>query len=709
MDNSEMSVHAVQSCGYQGVPMAKDLAVAPAERVPAIRPEYLLVADGIPGLIAITGPDGAIESCNRAVLEYFGATLEEIQGWATSKLVHPDDIPAVIVRQKRSMATGERLSSEHRLLRADGVYRWFQICGEPLRNDRGEIVQWYQLQTDIDDLKRAESLLAGEKRLLEMVALGRPLHEILNSLCTFVEQMAPECQCAVFPIDPGEHKFDKGFAPSLGDAYTGPLQGVPVVPGSAPCGAAAVHKTQVIAFDIESDPRWLASSYRDLALAFGLRAVWSTPIESRSGEVLGTFAVYQRHPGSPTQIQQDLIAQFTHIASIAIERAQSDNAIRRSKAFLTEAQRLSSTGCFYWRRTTDEIICSDETYRIFGIESGTPVTLQLIASRIHPDDLQRFNERIEVRRTDGRKSEAEYRLLLPDGSTKFVHLVSQTIATESGEVEFTGVIQDVTDARTAEETLDKLRSELAHVARVTTLGELTASIAHEVNQPLAGIVTNASTCLRMLAADPPNVEGARETARRTIRDGERASEVIARLRALFAKKTTTTESIDLNEAIREVVALSMSELQRQRVAVRLELADHLPSLKGDRVQLQQVILNMLLNASDAMSTVEDRPRELALATSSDGADVYLSVRDTGIGLDAGDPDKIFDAFYTTKSSGMGIGLSVSRSIMERHGGRLWATRNRGPGATFSFSIPCETQDVLDAPGVTYQHQGMMVG
>jgi PAS domain S-box-containing protein len=689
--------------------MAKDLAVAPVERVPAIRPNYLLVADSIPALIGVIAPDGAVEGVNRSVLDYFGATLEEIRGWATSKLVHPDDIPAVIASQKHSFETGERVLSEHRLLRADGVYRWFRIYGEPLRNREGEIVKWYMLQTDIDDLKRAESLLAGEKRLLEMVALGRPLAEILSSLCTFVEQTAPECKCAIFPIDPSEHVFKKGFAPSLGDGYTGPLQGVSVVPGSAPCGAAAVLKTQVVAFDIESDPRWLGSPYRDHALAFGLRAVWSTPIVSRSGEVLGTFAVYQRHPGSPTQIQQDLITQFTHIASIAIERTNSDNAMRRSEAFLAEAQRLSSTGSFYWRRTTDEIIWSGETYRIFGIEPGTPLTLKVIASRIHPDDLQRVNARMEVRRTDGCRAETEYRLLLPDGSIKFVHLVSQATATESGEMEYTGAIQDVTEARVAEETLGKLRSELAHVARVTTLGALTASIAHEVNQPLAGIVTNASTCLRMLAADPPNIEGARETARRTIRDGERASEVIARLRALFTKKTTTTGSIDLNEATREVVALSMSELQRQRVAMRLELADDLPPVKGDRVQLQQVILNLLLNASDAMSTVEDRRRELALATSSDGADVHLSVRDTGIGFDAGDPDKLFEAFYTTKSSGMGIGLSVSRSIMELHGGRLLATRNHGPGATFSFSIPCEAQAVLDASGRPDQHQGMMVG
>lgn len=689
--------------------MAKDPAITPVEGLPAVRPDYLLVADCVPALIGIVTPDGVVESCNRAVLEYFGATLEELQGWATSNLLHPDDIPRVLAIQTHALATGERLTSEHRQLRADGVYRWFKVSGEPVRNAEGKILHWYMLQADVDDLKRAEHLLEGEKRLLEMVALGRPLAEILTSLCTFVEETAPECNCGVFPIDAREQVFKKGFAPGLGDAYTGPVQGVPVLPGSAPCGAAAAGKMQVIAVDIESDPRWLGSPYRDHVLAFGLRAIWSTPILSPSGEVLGTFVIYQRHPGSPTQIQQDLIAQFTHIASIAIGRAQSDNAVRRSEAFLAEAQHISMTGSFYWRPTTDEIICSEEAYRIFGIEPGTPVPLKLIASRMHPEDLQRFKTRLAARRTNGGRTEAEYRLLLPDGSIKFIHVVSQPTPMESGETEYTGVITDVTKARVAEETLDKLRSELAHVARVTTLGALTASIAHEVNQPLAGIVTNASTCLRMLAADPPNLEGARETARRTIRDGERASEVIARLRALFTKKTTTTGSIDLNEATQEVVTLSANELQHQNVDVRLELANDLPPVKGDRVQLQQVILNLLLNASDAMSTVEDRPRELVITTGVEGDVVHLSVRDTGIGFEADEPDRLFDAFYTTKDSGMGIGLSVSRSIVERHGGRLGATRNHGPGATFSFSIPREAQGALGASGLTDQHQGIMVG
>jgi C4-dicarboxylate-specific signal transduction histidine kinase len=221
-----------------------------------------------------------------------------------------------------------------------------------------------------------------------------------------------------------------------------------------------------------------------------------------------------------------------------------------------------------------------------------------------------------------------------------------------------------------------------------SLGALTASIAHEVNQPLSGIITNASTCMRMLDAEPPNVDGARETAKRTIRDGRRAADVITRLRALFSKKDTATELVDLNEATSEVIALSQSELERNRVIARTELANQLPHVTGDRVQLQQVILNLVRNASDAMSTVDDRPRHLLIKTEPDTGDrVRLSVQDAGDGFDPQAMKKLFDTFYTTKNDGMGIGLSVSRSIIESHHGRLWATPNDGPGSTFSFSLP----------------------
>jgi C4-dicarboxylate-specific signal transduction histidine kinase len=210
---------------------------------------------------------------------------------------------------------------------------------------------------------------------------------------------------------------------------------------------------------------------------------------------------------------------------------------------------------------------------------------------------------------------------MPDHSVKYLHIVAHGTRDQDGRLEYIGAIQDVMERRLSEEALGKVRSELAHVARVTSLGALTASIAHEVNQPLSGIITNASTCLRMLAADPPNVDGARETARRTIRDGNRAADVITRLRALFGKKDTTTESVDLNEATEQVIALSLSELQRGRVILRAELAEDLPPVTGDRVQLQQVIPNLLRNASDAMSGVDDRPRQLVIRTELDESEV----------------------------------------------------------------------------------------
>jgi signal transduction histidine kinase len=239
----------------------------------------------------------------------------------------------------------------------------------------------------------------------------------------------------------------------------------------------------------------------------------------------------------------------------------------------------------------------------------------------------------------------------------------------------------------------------AHAARVTILGVLTASIAHEINQSLSGIVTNANTCVRMLNADPPNVDGARETARRTIRDVNRASEVIKRLRALFAKKSAATESVDLNDAAREMIALSRCELERNGVILGSELADDLPAVTGDRIQLQQVILNLLMNALDAMSAVGDQPRQLVISTEQDkGGPVRLSVRDTGVGFEPQSVDRLFEAFFTTKTDGMGIGLAVSRSIIESHGGRLWAASNDGPGATFSFSIPCDPESMPRAPG-----------
>ena len=401
---------------------------------------------------------------------------------------------------------------------------------------------------------------------------------------------------------------------------------------------------------------------------------------------------------NPLRDETGTIVKWYGVNTDIEDRKRVEAELRRAYNSFADAQRLSKTGSFITDLVGDDHNWSDEAYRIFEFEPGTRVTVQRVRDMIHPDDQPSFDSVI-ARGMTGIDVNFGFRIVTARGAVKHVRGVAHVVEQIEGRPMFVGALQDVTESMVAEDALSKARSELAHVARVTTLSALTASIAHEVNQPLSGIITNASTCLRMLDANPPNFDGARETARRTIRDGNRASEVVSRLRALFSKKEFTLESLDLNEATREVIALSLSDLQRNRVVLQWELADDLPAITGDRIQLQQVILNLVRNASDAMLGVHDRPRQLLIRTErEDGDRVRLAVRDAGVGLDRQSMDKLFDTFFTTKSDGMGIGLAVSRSIVERHHGRLWAEPNDGPGATFSLSMPRGPESVTGARG-----------
>ena len=668
------------------------------EALDARERHFKLIFDGLPALIILMNPEGDLLRANRHCLEFFRATLEELQGRGQVHSYHPDDRPRVLAAWKKALETGQPYVSEGLRRRADGVYRWFHTRGLPLRDTEGRIVLWYSLATDVDDQKRAEALLAGEKRVLEMAAGSHSMSEILEALCQLVENTTSGCYCSVALVDASGTRLEHGAAPSLPASFISSIVGRPVNVDSDPSSMAVHLNEQVLAPDLRSETRWASHTWYPMALTHGLQACWATPISSGAGKVLGAFAIYYNEPRTPTSLDQSLIEQITHIASIAIERTQRDAMLRRSEALLTQAQRLSSTCSFSWRVATEEITWSEEAIRIFELDQAAPVTNELFRSRVHPEDFPLLREMVEqARGGNSIDFEYEHRLLMPDHSVKHVNMVCEGIRDQDGQLEYIAAVQDVTQRRRSEEALAKARSELARVARVTSMGALTASIAHELNQPLSGIITNASTCLRMLAANPPNVDGALETARRTIRDGNRASDVITRLRALFSKKDATTEPVDLNEATREVIALLRSELQRSRVILQAELNDDLPSVIGDRVQLQQVILNLLRNASDAMSGVDDRPRQLVIRTARDEDDrVRLTVRDTGVGFDPQAVDRLFDAFYTTKNDGMGIGLSVSRSIIESHHGRLWAEPNDGPGATFSFYVPQRSESVKGA-------------
>ena len=555
---------------------------------------------------------------------------------------------------------------------------------------------------DIEERRRTEALLAGEKRLLELISTGSPLALVLEQLCLLVEDTAEGCRCSVLLVDPRGLSLQHGAAPSLPAGVIQAIDGRTVASCWGPCAVAVRYQEQLIVPDIARDERWRDGEWARLAAAAGLRSCWTTPIVGGDGRTLGAFALYQHTTGVPTPLHQELIGRFTHLASIAIERDAHEAVLRRSQAFLGEAQRLSGTGSFSWHVATDTIEWSEQTYRIYGIDPRQHVTFELVGSRIHPDEVEWFAALLGDARRHGGDLEFEHRLLMPDGSIRQLRVVAHATRNAGGDLEYIGAVQDVTERRRSEDALNAVRSELARIARMTALGALSASIAHEVTQPLTGIITNANTSLRMLTGESPDVDGARNATLLTIRDARRASDVITRLRAMFGRTTTALAATDLNAAVRELLLLVSGELQRAGVTVRTELGDDLPHVRGDRIQLQQVLLNLVMNAVDAMYGVENRPRQLTIRSVRDGDGVQVSIEDTGTGIDPDHLHRLFDPFYTTKPDGMGIGLSVSRSIVESHCGTLWVAAHGAGGATFAFSLPARG---AEAPVVPRQTRG----
>jgi PAS domain S-box-containing protein len=380
------------------------------------------------------------------------------------------------------------------------------------------------------------------------------------------------------------------------------------------------------------------------------------------------------------------------------QRNSAQESLRRSEGYLAEAQRLSHTGSWASMPTRGEITyMSEECYRVLGFDphNGQP-RYETFFQRIHPDDQTKVREAVETAGREKAEFELDYRIVHPGGKFRHIHVVGHPVSSPSGDlVEFVGTVIDITESKRAEEERERLRqaqADLAHVNRVTTMGELTASLAHEVNQPIAAAVTNANTCIRWLAASTPNVEEAREAAMRIVKDGTRAAEIVGRIRALFKKGATQRELVDLNEVIREMVVLLHTEASRYSISFRTDLAADLPHLMADRVQLQQVLLNLMVNSFDAMKDMEGT-RELAIKSQrTENGQLLLSVSDTGVGLPAQQTDQIFNAFFTTKANGTGMGLRISRSIVESHGGRLWAGDNSSPGASFYISLPTKVEE-----------------
>jgi len=365
--------------------------------------------------------------------------------------------------------------------------------------------------------------------------------------------------------------------------------------------------------------------------------------------------------------------------------AERTAELQRSEAYLAEAQRLSHAGSFGWDVSSGKLYWSEETFRIFECDQVRQPTVDLVLQRTHPQDRALVQQIIDRAAQDRNDLNFEHRLLTPDGKIKNVHIVGHPVFDESGKfVEFVGAVMDVTERRRAEEE----RQALAHANRITTMGQLTASIAHEVNQPIAAVVTYAQAALRWLDVQPPDPQEVRLALGRIVEDGRRAGDVIGRIRALIVKAPPRQGRPDINNTILEVIALTRTEIHRNGVSLRTRLAPDLPLIQGDRVQLQQVMLNLILNAIEALSGTSGGSRELLISSEDGGlSGVRVAVQDSGPGLIPESFEHLFDAFYTTKPGGMGMGLSICRSIIEAHGGRIWATANIPRGAAFQFALP----------------------
>ena len=372
------------------------------------------------------------------------------------------------------------------------------------------------------------------------------------------------------------------------------------------------------------------------------------------------------------------------------ERHRAEEALRRSESYLMEAQRLSHTGS--WAGAPGEIrYWSEECHRVLGFDpQGGQPRFESFFQRIHPDDQAGTLKQLESARYEKREFAFDYQIVHPGGEIRKIHTVGHPVFSSSGElVEYVGTVIDVTERQRAEEERERLRqvqADLAHLSRVTTMGELTASLAHEIKQPISAALTNAKTCLRWLGRDVPDLPEASEAAARIVKDATRAADIISRISLLFKKGALQRELVDVNDVIREMIVLLRSEANRYSISIRTELAEDLPTVMADRVQLQQVFMNLMLNGIDAMKETT-REGQLTITSEADDGQVQVSVSDTGVGLRPEQTDQIFRAFFTTKDNGTGMGLPISRSIIESHGGHLWARGVPGSGATFQFTLP----------------------
>ncbi|NKL91669.1 PAS domain-containing sensor histidine kinase [Rhizobium leguminosarum] len=639
-----------------------------------------------------------LEFANHAALRWYGFRPEGSEQ-VTSADMESRKFDEILLPLKAYMEGEQTAVVSYQAQHADGTLRSLEAQVVPIIDKSGELTNYVVLQNDVQDSRDAAYLFGKEMEILDMVARGTPSARVLQELCNVVDDLIPDLLCCFLELSLDRKFFRMGAAPRLPSEFREIFDRKSVAADKNACSVAALSKKAVEIQNLgESDHR--DTSMGQFMLANKLNYCHAIPILSPFGNTAGIFAILRHQYTELKPHELQIIDRAAHIAGISIDRTRHEEALvkretqfERSQAQLVAAQRISSTGSFTSDIQRDENIWSEEFYRIFDLDPKLAPSIDAVRERIHPEDLERFN--VEMQRgLTGEGSDFVFRIIRTDASVRFIRGLAKVTRYVGDHPIFMGTVQDITETKRAEdalrrgeEALLKAREELAYVSRAMTISALTTSIAHEVSQPLSGILANANACVRLLALDPPDIATAADTARRTIRDTMRATEVVKRLRAMFSRQAPTMEEIDLNEIAREVIALSARDMRERSIVLESRLASGLPSVRGDRIQLQQVILNLVLNGIEAMAEIEGRPRRLLVLTSPDEDMLTLSIVDAGVGIAADSAERLFEPFFTTKRNGMGIGLSISRSIIENHGGSMWATPNDGPGTTVAFSIP----------------------
>ena len=602
-----------------------------------------LMVDSIPAWVSTMKPDGEAETVNRQATNYTGKTSEEMKNWLAT--VHPDDRMNTANCWRRAVETGGSHDVEARVQRADGVYRWFHARGLPLRDGEGNIVRWYVVLTDIEERKRAQEALRASEHSLRLM-----VHCIPGLLVT--STAAGEVELVNQPLL----------------NYTGKpieeLKDWPVVvhPGDLPA-AQSLWSCSVatgVPFEVDIRVRRADAVYR----WFHCRGL---PLRDNDGGIVRWYTLL-------TDIE---------------DRINAEEALRTRERELNLI--IQTIPALVWSAAPG----GDFIYVNRRVQEYTGTTLDTLArdewtSLLHPDDVELVLRAWTHSVATGQRHEVQYRLRRWDGTYRWVHVLGEPLCDGEGRLtRWYGLLIDIDDRKRMEEDLRATQSRLSRATQTATVGELAASIAHEINQPLAAVVANGHACLRWLTAEAPNVGKAREAAERIVRDGKEAGEVVRRIRALFRRTALEKVALDLNDVIGEVLRLLGGETTKRRITVETDLEPALPPVVADRVQLQQLVLNLLMNGLDAMDEISDRPRKLSVRSGRHCEDTALvEIWDSGVGLK--EPDKIFEAFFTTKQNGMGMGLTICRSIVEAHEGRLWASPAEGHGTIFRFTLPLKS-------------------